>query len=271
MITSIHPPVVLTIAGLDPSGGAGILADIKTISAFGCYGVAAVTSLTFQNTQQVYGTLDQSAETARRQIEPLFEDFEIAAVKTGMLPTAEVIREIAALIEAKGIPIVVVDPVLRSSSGFDLVTDQAAGALMSCLFPLASLVTPNVAEVRRITGVDVKNHAEMERAAEATLKLGARAVLITGGDADSDLSAGLLLDGEGAVVYSTERIRSKHTHGTGCTLASALACLLARGLSLRESVPIAKRYIKAAIRSAPGIGHGHGPLNHLPPGFEIAN
>lgn len=269
MVTSIQPPVVLTIAGLDPSGGAGILADIKTISAFECYGVAAVTSLTFQNTKRVYGTLDQSAETARRQIEPLFEDFELAAIKTGMLPNAEVIREIAALIEAKGVPIVVVDPVLRSSSGFDLVDDQAVDALINCLFPLASLVTPNIAEARRITGVDVESHAEMERAAEATLKLGARAVLVTGGDADSDLSTDLLLDGEGAVVYSTQRIRSKHTHGTGCALASALACLLARGLSLRESIPIAKRYINAAILCAPGIGHGHGPLNHFPPGFEI--
>lgn len=271
MVRPIQPRVVLTIAGLDPSAGAGVLADIKTITAFGCYGVAAVTSLTFQNTQQVLGALDQSGETARRQIAPLFDDFEIAAVKTGMLPTAEVIREVAAMIEAKAVPLVVVDPVLRSTSGFDLVDDQALGELMSCLFPLASLVTPNVAEAKRITGVDIKNQVEMERAAEAILKLGARAVLITGVGAKDNLSTDLLLDAQGAFVYSTERIRSKHTHGTGCTLASALACLLARGRSLRESVPIAKQYINAGILSAPGLGHGNGPLNHFPPGFEIEN
>src|SRR2546425_2021228 len=124
----IQPPVVLTIAGLDPSGGAGILADIKTISAFGCYGLAAVTSLTFQNTQLVHGRLDQSGETARRHVEPLFEDFEIAAIKTGMLPSAEVIREVAAMIERNKVPLVVVDPVLQSSSGFNLVDDQAVDA-----------------------------------------------------------------------------------------------------------------------------------------------
>lgn len=271
MVKASQPPVVLTIAGFDPSGGAGVLADIKTISAFGCYGVAAVTSLTFQNTQQVFGTLDQSGETTRRQIAPLFDDFEIAAVKTGMLPTAEAIREIAALIEANAVPVVIIDPVLRSTSGFDLVDEQAVGALVSYLFPLASLVTPNAVEAQRITGVDIKNQVELERAAEAILKLGARAVLVTGGDEKDRLSADLLLDAQGAVVYSTERIRSRHTHGTGCTLASALACLLARGRSLRESVQIAKRYVNAAILSAPGLGHGNGPLNHFPPGFEISN
>ncbi|PYT06220.1 MAG: bifunctional hydroxymethylpyrimidine kinase/phosphomethylpyrimidine kinase [Acidobacteria bacterium] len=269
MIKSIQPPVVLTVAGLDPSGGAGILADIKTISAFGCYGVAAVTSLTFQNTRLVYGTLDQGAETVRRQIEPLVEDFEIAAIKTGMLPSSEVIREIAATILRKAAPVVVVDPVLRSSSGFDLVNDQAVGALTSCLFPLAEVVTPNVAEAARLTGLDIRNQTEMERAAAAILKLGSKAVLITGGDGDSDFSADLLVDAQGTILYTTERIRSKHTHGTGCTLASGLACLLARGLSLRESIPIVKRYINAAILSAPGLGHGDGPLNHCPPGFEI--
>jgi hydroxymethylpyrimidine/phosphomethylpyrimidine kinase len=271
MIEPIQPPVVLTIAGLDPSGGAGILADIKTISAFGCYGLAAVTSLTFQNTQLVYGTLDQSVETVRRQIEPLFDDFDVTALKTGVLPSAEVIRDLAAMIERKDVPVVVVDPVLRSSSGFELVDDQAIGALMTCLFPLAGVVTPNIAEARRLTGMNIENQVQMELAAAAILKLGPKAVLITGGDTDSDFSTDLLIDGQGIAVYSTERIRSKHTHGTGCTLASALACLLARGRPLRESIPIAKRYISAAILSAPGLGHGGGPLNHFPPGFEIQN
>lgn len=269
MAVPIQSPVVLTVAGLDPSGGAGVLADIKTITAFGCYGLAAVTSLTFQNTRGVYGTVDQIGETVRLQIEPLFEDFEIAALKTGMLPSAEVVRTVASMIRSKSIPVAVVDPVLRSSSGFELSEDASIEALKRCLFPLASVVTPNAAEASRITGIEIMSQVEMERAAEAILELGARAVLITGGDGNSDLSTDLLLDDRGAVVYSTERIKSRHTHGTGCTLASALACLLARGHSLRQSIPIARRYISAAIQSAPGLGHGSGPLNHFPPGFEV--
>jgi hydroxymethylpyrimidine/phosphomethylpyrimidine kinase len=269
MDKAIKQSVVLTIAGFDPSGGAGVLADIKTIAAFGCYGVAAVTSLTFQNTWQILGALNQTAEAARQQIAPLFEDFEIAAIKTGMLPTAEIIREVACIIRANAVPVVVVDPALKSTSGFDLVDDVAVDALTNELIPLASLVTPNIAEAQRISGVDIKDQLQMERAAEVILKIGSRAVLITGGDASSGLSTDLLLDAQGAVVFSTERIRSNHTHGTGCTLASALACLLARGCSLRESVPIAKQYVTQAILSAPGIGHGNGPLNHFPPGFEF--
>ena len=262
-------PVVLTIAGFDPSGGAGVLADIKTIAAFECYGVAAVTSLTFQNTRQVLGALNQTAGAVREQIAPLFEDFEIAAVKTGMLPTVEIIRAVAGIIRANAVPVVVVDPVLESTSGFNLVEDVAVDALMNDLVPLASLVTPNIAEAQRISGVDIKDQLQMERAAEVILKIGGRAVLITGGDAGSALSTDLLLDAQGAAVFSAERIWSKHTHGTGCTLASALACLLARGCSLRESVPIANKYVTQAILSAPGIGLGNGPVNHFPPGFEF--
>src|SRR4030095_13571422 len=271
MTRPIQPPVVLRIAGLDPSGGAGVLADIKTISAFGGYGVGAVTSLTFQNSQRVYGTLDQSEATVRRQIEPLFEDFDIGAIKTGMLPSAQLIREVASMIKRSTVPIVVVDPVLRSSSGFDLVDEQAVDALTRYLLPIAGVVTPNVAEAARLTGIDTKNRAECERAAAVLLKLGPKGVLITGGDADSDFSEDLLLDGEGITVYTIERIRSKHTHGTGCTLASGLACLMAQGRTLREAIPIVKRYISAAILSAPALGQGAGPLNHFPPGSEIEN
>jgi len=271
MTDKTQRPVVLTIAGLDPSGGAGVLADIKTISALGCYGLAAVTSLTFQNTREILGAIDQSADVVRRQIAPLFDDFEIAAVKTGMLPTTEVVREVAAIIEAHPEPCLVIDPVLRSTSGFDLASDQAADAIVSCLFPLASVVTPNVAEARIITGFEINNRLDMERAAAAILTLGPRAVLITGGDEEDDLATDLLLDAQGTVFYRTERIKSRHTHGTGCTLASAVACLMARGRSLRESVPLAKAYISAAILGAPGLGGGNGPLNHFPAGFDIEN
>jgi len=269
MDNAFKQPVVLTIAGFDPSGGAGVLADIKTIAAFECYGVAAVTSLTFQNTRQVRGALNQTAEAVREQIAPLFEDFEIAAIKTGMLPTAEIIQAVAGIIRANAVPVVVVDPVLKSTSGVDLVDDVAIDALTNDLIPIASLVTPNIAEAQRISGVDIKDQLQMERAAEVILKFGSRAVLVTGGDASSGSSTDFLLDAQGSAVFSTERIRSKHTHGTGCTLASALACLLARGSSLRESVPIAKQYVMQAILSAPGLGLGNGPLNHFPPGFDL--
>ena len=269
MDKSIKRPVVLTIAGFDPSGGAGVLADIKTITAFGCYGVAAVTSLTFQNTREVLGALNQPTEATRQQIAPLFDDFDIAAIKTGMLPTVGTVREVAAIIRTYAVPVVVIDPALKSTSGFDLLEQQALGAFIIDLFPLASLVTPNLAEAQLISGVSINDQLQMRRAAEVILKMGARAVLITGGDADSGLSMDLLLDAEGAAVFSAERIRSKNTHGTGCTLASALACLLARGRSLRESIPIAKEYVRRAILSAPGLGQGNGPLNHFPPGFEL--
>jgi hydroxymethylpyrimidine/phosphomethylpyrimidine kinase len=260
-------PVVLTIAGLDPSGGAGILGDVKTISAFGCYGVAAITSVTFQTTREVFGASHQTAEILRQQIEPLFDDFEITAVKTGMLPTAEIVREVASIISTRAIPVVVVDPVLRSTSGFDLIDEDAMAAMTLHLLPLASLVTPNVEEASRLAGVVTRDEPGMERAGEIILRMGPCAVLITGSVADPDLSTDLLVDAQGPTVFSSERVESRQTHGTGCALASALACLLASGLSLRESVPIAKRYIQQAILAAPGLGHGHGPLNHFPPDF----
>ena len=262
-------PVVLSIAGFDPSGGAGVLADIKTFAAFGCYGLAAVTSLTYQNTRRVYGVLNQSAESVLEQLEPLFSDFEISAIKTGMLPNAEIIVAAAGFIRAHPVPHIVVDPVLKSTSGFGLVDDRAVDALRNDLFPLASLVTPNVVEAQRLSGANDKSQQQMELAAEAILRMGAGAVLVTGGDSGSSVATDLLMDGRGTELFSEERIESKHTHGTGCTLASAIACLLARGRSLRESVPIAKRYVAQAIAAAPGLGKGNGPVNHSPPGFRF--
>jgi hydroxymethylpyrimidine kinase/phosphomethylpyrimidine kinase len=264
MAENTKPLVVMTIAGLDPSGGAGVLADIKTIGAFSCYGVAAVTSVTFQNTREVFGARHQSAETVRRQITALFDDFEIAAIKTGMLPTSEVVIEVASIIKAASVPIVVVDPVLKSTSGFNLVEDGVAETLRTKLFPLASLVTPNIHEARLFSGDTIQEFSAAQHAAETILASGPRAVLITGGDADSSSATDLLLDDRGFCTYSVDRIRSTNTHGTGCTLASALACLLARGQTLREAIPIAKRYIIEAMLSGPGVGHGHGPLNHFP-------
>jgi hydroxymethylpyrimidine/phosphomethylpyrimidine kinase len=264
-------PVVLSIAGFDPSGGAGVLADIKTFQAFECYGLAVITSLSFQNTQQVFGVQNQNARITQQQLEPLFDDFEISAIKIGMLPTAEIVRAVAVIIRAHQVPVVVVDPVLQSSSGFSLIDARALDTLKMELFPLASLVTPNIEEAQRISGVVIKDHIDTERAAEAILRMGAGAVLITGGDADSSFSTDLLFDLQGTELFSTERVVSKHTHGTGCTFASALACLLVGGRSLRESVPVAKEYVAKAIAAAPAVGRGKGPLNHLPPDFRFEN
>jgi hydroxymethylpyrimidine kinase/phosphomethylpyrimidine kinase len=265
----------LTIAGHDPSAGAGILADIKTISAFGCYGVAAMTSVTFQNTQGVFGARHLSREDLRRQIEPLFDDFEIAAVKTGMLPTTEIIEEVAVILTSARVPHVVVDPVVRSTSGYDLIDDIALQTLIRVLFPLASVVTPNAAETERITGIRAVELSDMTRGGEALLKLGARAALVKGGDVASEAATDLLVDQSGATPFSSERIKSKSTHGTGCTLSSALASLLARGNTLRDSIPIAKQYITHAIRTAPALGAGHGPLSHFSKftleGFDLAD
>jgi hydroxymethylpyrimidine/phosphomethylpyrimidine kinase len=271
MVEIAKPPVVMTIAGLDPSGGAGVLADIKTIGAFACYGVAAVTSVTFQNTLEVLGARHQSTDTVRRQITALFDDFEIAAIKTGMLPTPEIVIEVASIIKATSVPIVVVDPVLRATTGFPLVEEGVAEALRNYLFPLASLVTPNIAEAQIFSGEEIEDLPAAQGAAELILAMGPRAVLITGGDADSDSSTDLLLDKHGSCAYSADRIKSKNTHGTGCTLASALACLLAKGQTLREAIPIAKRYIVEAMLSGSGVGRGHGPLNHFPADLHAKN
>ena len=265
MTSGQKPVVVLTVAGFDPSGGAGVLADIKTIAGFGCYGVAAVSGITFQNTLGVSGVVSESAQTIRQQIDPLFDDFEIAAIKTGMLPTSEVVQEVVGLIRQRAVPIVVVDPVIRSTSGFELANRAAMDSVVTHLFPLASLVTPNRLEAELISGVPIQNRLQAERAARMILKTGARSVLITGGDTESSLD--LLVDKDGSVAFTTEQIESKNTHGTGCAFATALACLMAQGRTPREAIPIAKDYVQRAILTAPDLGHGLGPLNHLPTGF----
>jgi hydroxymethylpyrimidine/phosphomethylpyrimidine kinase len=259
--------VIMTIAGFDPSAGAGTLADIKTMSAFGCYGVAAITSLTFQNTLGVTGATHQSKEVVAEQLTSLFDDFNIAAIKTGMLPTGEVIGEVAAQIASRAIPYLVVDPVVRSTSGYDLIDGVALKILIEKLFPLATVVTPNAVEAERITGIAIKDAPSMAHAAEKILALGAKAVIIKGGDLTSEEAIDFLMDEDGSLLYTAKRVQSSNTHGTGCTLSSALSCLLPLGYALREALPIAKRYIGEAIRTAPNIGHGYGPLNHFPPEF----
>jgi hydroxymethylpyrimidine kinase/phosphomethylpyrimidine kinase len=257
-------PVVLTIAGLDPSGGAGIVADVKTFAAFGCFACAAVTSITFQNTNGVFGASHQTAATVSAQVMPVVEDLSVAAWKTGMLPTRELIMEVARLAretQLSNAPLVV-DPVVRSTSGYDLIDDDALDALKRELLPLARVVTPNVPEAERITGLKIVDGEGMLRAAAAMREMGARAVLIKGGHLTGS-NAVDVLDEDGEITYlSAPRIETTSTHGTGCTLAAGIAACLARGLSLDDAVASAKRFVTVAIRRAPALGHGQGPLSH---------
>ena len=267
--------VCLTIAGLDPSGGAGIVADIKTFSAFGCFAAAAVTSLTFQNTTGVFGAAHQTAEIVRRQIEPIIEDFQIAALKTGMLPTAEIIEETARIVKENQLPNFVVDPVVRSTSGFDLIDDAALKVLTEKLFPLAVVVTPNLPEAERIANIKIKAEADIERAARAMQNLGAKNVLIKGGhlfeggrrkaegESEEKKARDFLFSGDGLRIFEADFIETRATHGTGCTLAAAIAANLALGKNLIEAVETAKRFVTEAIRRAPALGRGNSPLNHL--------
>lgn len=262
------PPVCLTIAGLDPSGGAGIIADIKTFSAFGCFGAAAVASITFQNTVGVFGAEHQTAETVRRQVEPIIEDYDIASLKTGMLPTKEVIDETGALIGRMGGAKLVVDPVVRSTSGFDLISDEALRSLIAVLFPLSALVTPNRPEAERITGLQIRTTADVHAAAAAIQLMGAKNVLIKGGHLAEDVSdvrraVDHLFVGDDVHVLEAERIETTATHGTGCTLAAAICANLALGKDLVDAVGIAKKFVTEAIRSAPMLGQGHSPINIL--------
>ncbi len=262
--------IVLTIAGLDPSGGAGIIADIKAFSAFGCFATSAITSITFQNTQGVFGAIHQTAESVRRQIEPVLEDFEISSLKTGMLPSAEVILEVARIVRENKLPNFVVDPVVRSTSGFDLIDDTALKSLTEKLFPLADLVTPNLPEAERISGIKIDSEARIHQAAQIMRDLGSRNVLIKGGhwfenDMSSEKEATkqardfLFIDGE-LTILSDEFIETTATHGTGCTLAAAIAANLALGKDLYGAVKIAKEFVTKAIRNAPDIGKGNSPI-----------
>src|SRR5512141_989055 len=232
--------VCLTIAGLDPSGGAGIIADIKTFSAFGCYGAAAISSITFQNTTGVFGAVHQTAESVRGQVEPILSDLDVAALKTGMLPTAEVIRETARLISANGLKNIVVDPVVRSTSGFDLIDEPALRALIEHLFPVSNLVTPNIPEAERITGMRITGGSDMEKAARSMQSMGAANVLIKGGHAlDAKLAKDFLFAGDTTHVFEAPFIETTATHGTGCTLSAGIAANLALGRTLAEAVDIA--------------------------------
>jgi hydroxymethylpyrimidine/phosphomethylpyrimidine kinase len=245
-------PVVLTIAGIDPSGGAGIVADIKTIAAFGCFPAAAITSITFQNAQRVFGAEHQTAATLRAQVEPIVQDATVAAAKTGMLPTAEIVAEVVRLFREANLPAPVVDPVMISTSGHDLIGDSAFQILKNGLLPVSRLVTPNIPEAERLAGFAIRSEADMRRAAEAIRSLGAPAVLVKGGhrlDPQAD-AVDILIDDQGVITeFRSEYIEVGEVHGSGCTLSAAIAANLANGLSLEAAVGASKRYLTQQIQN----------------------
>lgn len=262
MITT--KPICLTIAGLDPSGGAGIVADIKTFSAFGCFAAAAISSVTFQNTTGVFGSVHQTADSIRRQIDPVFDDYDVAAVKTGMLPTREIIEAVAGIVAEREVQRLVVDPVVRSTSGFDLIDDAALEALIEKLFPLATVVTPNIPEAERIAKMTINSLDDIREAAKKMQQLGARNVLIKGGhglNAEAGKAIDYLFTGDSRESFDADYIVTTATHGTGCTLAAAIAANLGLGLNLPEAVRISKEFVTTAIRTAPMIGKGNSPIN----------
>lgn len=258
-------PVVLTIAGLDPSGGAGIVADIKTIYALGCYPAAALTSVTYQNTTGVFGAEHQTAASLRAQVEPVIRDLDVVAAKTGMLPTAEIVAEVARLFSEEPLQPPVVDPVMVSTSGHDLIGDEAFQILKTRLLPVARVVTPNIPEAERLVGFSIESEADMRRAAEEIRSMGARAVLVKGGHrAIQQQAVDLLLDENGRFVELRENyVEIGEIHGSGCTLSAAIAAGLGKGMTLEDAVRAAKTYITQqilALRSAPRIGRGARPL-----------
>lgn len=251
----------LSIAGSDPSGGAGIQADLKTFAAHGVYGMAAISALTAQNTVAVFAVEAASDAMLRAQLESVFSDIFPDAVKVGMLPSARSVETVARELSSRKARNVVVDTVMVSSSGTRLLDGGAERTLMGALFPLARVVTPNVPEAEALTGVEIRDRGGMIEAARALSRLTDAAILLKGGHVSGDASDLLLLDGSPEWFVST-RIASRHTHGTGCALSSAIAANLALGYPVREAVSRAKDYVWRAIRDAPGLGRGNGPLSH---------
>jgi hydroxymethylpyrimidine/phosphomethylpyrimidine kinase len=264
-----RPPVVLTIAGFDPSSGAGVTADIKTIAAHGCYGVACITAMTVQSTAGVRRVEPCSPELITETLEELAADISIAAVHIGMLGSARVVRAVAeflgSLTGKSKLPNVVLDPILKSSSGADLLDPAGAKLLVEKLIPLADVITPNVDEAAALTGLKVGDIEEMKAAASKLHEMGAPAVVITGGHLEkaTDLLSYKTRRGVQQEVFKAEKQRSNSTHGTGCAFATAMACHLALDRGLAEATLLAKTYVSAAIAAGHPLGRGTGPVNHL--------
>lgn len=259
-------PAALTIAGSDSSGGAGIQADLKTFSAFGVYGASAITALTAQNTVGVHGVHAVPPAFVIAQIDAVLSDLEIGAIKTGMLATAAIVAAVAdRLGKSAGIPLVI-DPVMVATSGDNLLDADAIDAVRHRLLPRATLVTPNIPEAARILGEpEAASQDELTRQARAILGFGAKAVLLKGGHGGGDTATDLLVTVDRVIALRQPRVATSATHGTGCTLAAAIAALLASGAELEQAVTRAKSYVWQALVAGRdlGLGHGHGPVDHL--------
>ena len=255
-------PIVLTIAGFDPSCGAGTAADLKTLSANNCYGVAAITALTVQSTQGVKAVHVTPAPTLRAQLDTLAEDLQIAAVKIGMLGSRANAVVVAEFLDRTNLPNIVLDPVVQPTAGGpDLLDAAGVKYLADELMKRASVITPNVPEAVLLSGIEIKDLAGMEAAARKLVERGARAVVVKGGHMDKAVD--LLFDGTEAMTLGGDHVRTEHTHGSGCTFASAIAAQLALGRGLREAVMLAKAYVLKAIENGFAIGKGSGPLDHF--------
>jgi hydroxymethylpyrimidine/phosphomethylpyrimidine kinase len=253
----------LTIAGSDSSGGAGIQADLKTFAAFGVYGVSAITAVTVQSTMGVDGVAPLSADLVTAQIESVAGDIEIHATKIGMLATAAIVEAVAAAIRELELPLVVVDPVLVSTSGERLLDSDGVQTLCTELLPLTRVVTPNIPEAEALSGRRIGSPDEAREAARRIRDMGPSAVIITGGHRPGTEVVDLLFDGDAFHEFRTLRVDSHRTHGTGCTFASAVAASLALGRELPDAAGRAQQYVSGAIAHAPEIGHGRGPLDHF--------
>jgi hydroxymethylpyrimidine/phosphomethylpyrimidine kinase len=252
---------VLIIAGSDSGGGAGIQADIKTVTAMGGYAATAITAITVQNTLGVHGVHPLPLDLIEAQARAVLDDIGADAIKTGMLGSIEVVERVAAILDSVDAP-AVVDPVMIAKGGAALLPDAAVQAVRALMVPRAALLTPNAPEAEALTGLDVADQDGQRRAGEALLAMGARAVLMKGGHVPGETVVDLLVTPTGETLLEGPRVDTRHTHGTGCTLASACAAGLARGLPLEAAVAEAWAYVAEAIRQAPGLGQGHGPLDH---------
>jgi hydroxymethylpyrimidine/phosphomethylpyrimidine kinase len=254
---------VLIVAGSDSGGGAGIQADIKTVTALNGFAATAITALTAQNTLGVHGVVSVAPDFVVQQMRVVLEDIGADCLKTGMLHSSDIITAVADTIRemAGGVPLVV-DPVMVAKGGARLLDESAHDALVGRLLPLATVLTPNAPEASALSGIDVRDIDSQIAAAEALVGAGAKAVLVKGGHLPGPTIVDLLVTADATERFESPRIDTAHTHGTGCTLASAIATGLAQHLSLHDAVARAREYVLRAIRSAPGYGHGHGPLDH---------
>ncbi|HEY2460239.1 MAG TPA: bifunctional hydroxymethylpyrimidine kinase/phosphomethylpyrimidine kinase [Candidatus Acidoferrum sp.] len=255
------PPILLSIAGFDPSCGAGVAADLKTFAAHGCYGIAAITALTVQNTQGVEDVQNTPSATLRAQLDVLAKDSEIAAVKIGMLGNRGNAAVVAEFLDARKFAHVVHDPVMKSSSGTELLDASGVKYLTAELLKRSSVITPNVPEAEMLTGAAIKDIADMEAAARKIVEMGARAVIVKGGHMDRAVD--VLFDGNEMVHLAGDRAREETLHGTGCTFAAAIAAQLASGRPLMEAAMLAKAYVTKAIEKSYATGKGPAPLDHF--------